>query len=201
MQPDATPSTNFMWTSPIQTKETSRYASAFDDTSFWSNTSPLKDSSVSNPSAPKYLAASILSEDATVSTWGEDSVFPSIGHDANLADIFAEELEMDQRGKSVNKKVTKSASQSPASTARTDTTTRSGSSVKKLTPPRSEISHVIERFGGKAKSYKKSAVQIRREELEKKWAADRLPTHRRKVKWSSNNGTYKKQVTLDYSGN
>ena len=63
------------------------------------------------------------------------------------------------------------------------------------------VSLAITRFGHKAKSQKKSAVQLRREQLEKKWAEDRAPVDSmsRKVKWHAANGCYKRKVILDYS--
>ena len=63
------------------------------------------------------------------------------------------------------------------------------------------VSLAVTRFGQKTKSHKKSAVQLRREQLEKKWAEDRAPVDSmsRKVKWHASNGCYKKKVILDYS--
>jgi len=63
------------------------------------------------------------------------------------------------------------------------------------------VSLTMARFGHKTKSQKKSAVQLRREQLEKKWAEDRAPVDSmsRKVKWHASNGCYKKKVILDYS--
>ena len=43
---------------------------------------------------------------------------------------------------------------------------------------------------------KVSAVQLRREALERKWAEDRAPTHSKKIQWHASGGTYKKKVIL-----
>lgn len=43
---------------------------------------------------------------------------------------------------------------------------------------------------------KPSTVQLRRQELERKWAEDRVPTHTKKVSWQASKGTYKKKVVL-----
>jgi hypothetical protein len=47
---------------------------------------------------------------------------------------------------------------------------------------------------------KKGAVEIRKDELERKWAENRPPSHVKKVTWhvSSKGGGYKKKVFLDY---
>ena len=64
------------------------------------------------------------------------------------------------------------------------------------------IQSVVARVGGKPnRSHKKSAVQLRREQLEQKWASERTPAEgmTRKVTWQSSNGRYKKRVVLDYA--
>ena len=55
------------------------------------------------------------------------------------------------------------------------------------------VSATVEKFGGSAK---KSSVQRRREDLERKWAEDRPLTHEKKFRWHGSNGKYKRKVTL-----
>jgi len=58
------------------------------------------------------------------------------------------------------------------------------------------VDDVVRQFGGVAR---RSAIQRRKEQLERKWAQDRPPAHVRKVKWQARGGAYKKKVVLDYT--
>jgi len=61
------------------------------------------------------------------------------------------------------------------------------------------ITSAVRRFGGGARN---SAIERRKEELERKWAAERAPFHVKKVKWQvcQRTGTYKRQIILDFAG-
>ena len=70
------------------------------------------------------------------------------------------------------------------------------------TPSSSFIHSAVARGGGKPhRSHKKSAVQLRREQLERKWASEKTPAEgmTRKVTWQTSNGRYRKRVVLDYA--
>jgi hypothetical protein len=75
----------------------------------------------------------------------------------------------------------------------------SSASSSSLQPVR--VHEVADQFGGGAQSInnKKKQVDLRKQELERLWAADKLPSHVRKVKWQPSGGTYKKKVVLDFS--
>jgi hypothetical protein len=170
-----------------------------------------KNSSVPIPvtTTAKYQLPSIMSEDTTVATI--DSMSPFIGDVATMADIFAEELQFEEKEKyaapsgknhleqyfDASRSLGRSsaASASLAFSTATTITTSKGDSIQKAAP----TSEVIRKFGGKAKS--KSTVQLRREQLEKKWAEDRVPVHSRKVSWQvkGTHGSYKKKVELHYA--
>jgi len=162
---------------------------------------------------------SILSDDdeSTISLFTDESVisFPGprellMDSTANIGDVFTEELTQEQNSQSRISLL--EMEPRPASTSRPLFNLRApslnGSKPDKGAPiadkPVAAVNSVVARFGGKASySQKKSAVQLRREQLEQKWALDRAPAENmtRKVKWHSSNGSYKKKVTLDYSDN
>lgn len=191
-----------------------------DDSTFASGTfkPPIRNLS----SSPQYPVTGIMSEETTVSTLDEDSVFAqSTGRrtvKANLGDVFDQEVELENLMSSLNDVSMKKASETGTTkklpvgrnanvttarssiftTARTTASApRSRSSAAKQQRAQ-EVACVIAQFGGPARSYKKSSVQLRREQLEKKWAEDRPLIHSKKVMWQVANGAYKKQVKLDY---
>lgn len=161
---------------------------------------------------------SILSDDddeSTVSLFTDDSIvaFPEpsellLDSKANIGDVFTEELAQEQSKSHIG---LLEMEPFPSSTS------PSRNLFKPIAPSLNESNYpdkaraadggaavhsVVARFGGRAsKSQKKSAVQLRREQLEQKWAADRAPSENmiRKVKWHPSNGLYKKKVILDYS--
>jgi hypothetical protein len=143
----------------------------------------------------KYQLPSILSEDTTVATL--DSMTPFIGDVATMADIFAEELQLQENESTTPHSFgqrSSAASTSLASSAAHSSNNESDS-IKKA--PTAEV---IRKFGG-GKAKPKSTVQLRREQLEKKWAEDRVPVHSRKVSWQvkGTHGSYKKRIELHYA--
>ena len=61
--------------------------------------------------------------------------------------------------------------------------------------PEQPVAQVVRQFGGK-----RSSVEIRKAQLQRKWAEQRAPTHTKKVEWQvcQATGTYKKKITLKY---
>ena len=59
---------------------------------------------------------------------------------------------------------------------------------------RSSVSLGIEKFGGK----KKSLVELRKEQLQKIWAADKQVVHVKKIEWGEchKTGQYKRKITV-----
>lgn len=62
------------------------------------------------------------------------------------------------------------------------------------------VSVVAEHFGGRSPSKSQSAVQRRKDQLEQQWAANRAPTHSKKIEWQAcrRTGAYRKKVVLEY---
>jgi len=126
-------------------------------------------------------------EEATMtSTWSDDSGMPSIcpgAVDPRLGEVFG--YETDRLNQEAASKVCLTY---PLAT----------NNDKDVLLPPPKVSAVVRQFGGSAK---KSGVQRRMEELEKKWAEDRVPNPVKKVTWEPSNGkkgTYRKKVVLDY---
>lgn len=165
---------------------------------------------------PKYQTPRILSEENNVSTWGDDSIFVEPKNqrravNANLGDVFAEELELEGRTKLHNKGGSKvmagdghSTKQGPEAVTtqfssampRTEsafTPFGNSSSMKK-----SGVSSVVAQFGGHAKPYKKSLVQLRQEQIAAKQAKDRGKNRSSKSLWQkdSNSGGFKKRFQV-----
>jgi hypothetical protein len=163
----------------------------------------------------KYHCTSI-SDGETVSTWSEDSGQPSIAPgaiDARLGAVFAHELQFENEkfmsARATNRPATRLLERKDDprlerplvakewhASARSFSTIAQGSEHK---PAREEasVTAVVHRFGGAAG---KTAIQRRKEELEKKWATDRAPFHVKKTKWQvcQRSGAYKKHVVLDF---
>lgn len=175
-------------------------------------------------------------EDATVSTWSEDSGMPSISPNAiddNLNSIFGEEtnqMNKEAMAKTMNtlgarprssvrgsppKQQFPGASRSSASqisprVPSLQSSSVGSSSLDSLSPNRGRVLEAANQFGGSRRSavpYRPAAkqgmtaVERKKLELERKWAAERQPTHVRKVKWQVGHasGMYKKKVVLDFT--
>jgi hypothetical protein len=154
----------------------------------------------------KYQHTSI-SEGETVSTWSEDSRQPSIAPGAigaRLGDVFAEEIELENEKIMSARAETRQATRSLAGNDEprlehplVATKLQGHTSGYSTTAHNSDsVTSVVQRFGGAAR---KTAIQRRTEELEKKWAADRASSRVSKIKWQvcQRTGAYKKQYVLD----
>lgn len=118
--------------------------------------------------------------------------------------------EMKQRGETsrqtsstVAKKWQDRVESSTSSDTSSSTTTGSSSGAGAAGDPASAsaalvVSSVVYRFGGSAG--RKTAIQQRTDELELKWAAERVQSHVKKVKWQvcARTGAYKRQIVLDF---
>jgi hypothetical protein len=163
----------------------------------------------------KYHCTS-FSDGETVSTWSEDSGQPSIAPgaiDARLGAVFAQEMHFENEkvmsARAANRQTTRLLEgkddprlEQPSVATKLNASARSYSTAAQASehkPAREEasVTAVVQRFGGAAK---KTAIERRKEELEKKWAADRAPFHVKKIKWQvcKRSGAYKKHVVLDF---
>jgi hypothetical protein len=163
----------------------------------------------------KYHCTSI-SDGETVSTWSEDSGQPSIAPgaiDARLGAVFAQEMHFENEkvmsARATSRQATRLLEgkddprlEQPLVAPKWNASTRSYSttaqaSEHKLDREEASVTAVVQRFGGAART---TTIQRRKEELEKKWAADRAPFHVKKIKWQvcQRSGAYKKHVVLDF---
>ena len=159
----------------------------------------------------------IIQEDTESSSqcWNDDDesiVLPapySQDCNARMADIFdceAAKAEPEQGSSSGNVRTDEfnkglRIPRSPgSSTTKTESSSLSSkhSELKVFTPPRSDISSAIEKFGGRARSGRNPSVKSLQEQLQKKWSEDRAPCYSKKIKWHTSNGQYKKSVRLEY---
>ena len=162
----------------------------------------------------KYHCTSI-SDGETVSTWSEDSGQPSIAPgaiDARLGAVFAQEMQFENEKVMAARAASRQATrllegkddprlEQPllATNWNASASSYSTAQAREHKPAREEasVTAVVQRFGGASR---KTAIQRRKEELEKKWAADRAPFHVKKIKWQvcQRSGAYKKNVVLDF---
>jgi hypothetical protein len=161
----------------------------------------------------KYHCTSI-SDGETVSTWSEDSGQPSIAPgaiDARLGAVFAQEMQFENEkvmsARTANRQAPRLLDgkddprlEQPLVATKWNASARSYSSTAqasehKPAPEEASVAAVVQRFGGVAR---KTAIQRRKEELEKKWAADRAPCL--KIKWQvcQRSGDYKKHLVREY---
>jgi hypothetical protein len=96
------------------------------------------------------------------------------------------------------------ATTATASSSSTATTADSSSPPTGISRSNSNISsgtNKTAKFCGGSHQQKKSAVQVSKEKLQKKWAMDRAQTHVKKTNWyvCKKTGTYRKKVAINFS--
>jgi hypothetical protein len=144
-----------------------------------------------------------ISDEETVSTWSEDSGQPSIvpgAIETRLGAVFAEETQFENEkimsARVANRQITWPLKGKDDSRLERPLAATKGH-ARATAREAASVTAVVQRFGGAAR--KKTAIQQRKEELEMKWAADRAPSHVKKVKWQvcQRSGTYTKQICVN----